>query len=69
MLTIHRGEHGCSIRSVESVDTVKVECAVLCGVSLDGRLHALHRPLRAAGGVQGELDGLEDVSVVALSML
>ena len=38
---------------------------MLSGVSLDGRLHALHRPLRAAGGVQCELDWLKDVSVVA----
>jgi hypothetical protein len=69
LFTIHRGEHGCSIRSVEGVDTVNVERDVLSGVSLNGCLHALHRPLRAAGRVQGELDGLEDVGVVPLSML
>ncbi len=39
---------------------------MLSGVSLNGCLHALHRPLRAAERVQGELDGLEDVGVVAL---
>ena len=43
-----------------------MERDVLGGVSLDGGLHALHRPLRAAGGVERELDGLKDVGVLAL---
>ncbi len=29
MFAIHRGEHGCSIRSVEGIDTVKEEHDVL----------------------------------------
>ena len=65
LVSKHCREHGCSIHRVEGVRAVEVECDVLSGVSLNGRLHTLHRPLRAAGGVQGELDGLEHVGMVA----
>ncbi len=43
---------------------------MLSRVSLDGRLHTLHRPLRAAGGVQCELEIGSKMSVwLPLSML